>query len=232
MTKTKKKPQSDVWKSIYVHFRCQDDMIEFCTKINQMIPTNVSETFYPLYDKKMSLFKDDEEIVTIDPDKLVPKKRKEKEVDVQDQIDDAETHLKALKQEKQRIAFEQIPMLMDEMGIERVDVDGATVKLKAFVSASIPADRKQEAFNWLREHGLDDIIKNDIIVSFGRGQDNQAGDVMYDLEQKGFHPEQKTHIHSMTLKAFIREQVEQGETIDLDMFGAFVARTAEVRRNK
>jgi len=151
---------------------------------------------------------------------------------VNQQIEDAETHLKALKQEKQRMAFEQIPMLMDEMGIERVDVDGVTVKLKAFVSASIPADRKQEAFNWLREHGLDDIIKNDIIVSFGRGQDNQAGDVMYDLEQKGFHPEQKTHIHSMTLKAFVKERVEQGKPIDLDMFGAFVARTAEVRRNK
>ena len=149
---------------------------------------------------------------------------------VQQQIDDAEQHLKALKQEKQRISFEQIPMLMDEMGIERVDVDGATVQLKPFVSASIPADRKQDAFNWLREHGLDDIIKNDIIVSFGRGQDNAAGDVMYDLEQKGFHPEQKTHIHAMTLKAFVRERVEKGLPIDLDMFGAYVARTADVKR--
>ena len=150
----------------------------------------------------------------------------------QEQIDETEKYLKELKAEKQRIAFEQIPMLMDEMGIERVDVDGATVTLKPFVSASIPADRKQEAFNWLREHGLDDIIKNDIIVSFGRGQDNAAGDVMYDLEQKGFHPEQKTHIHSMTLKAFVRERVEQGNPIDLDMFGAYVARTAEVKRKK
>ena len=150
---------------------------------------------------------------------------------IQQQIEDAEQHLKALKQDKQRIAFEQIPMLMDEMSLERVDVDGLSVKLKPFVTASIPADRKQDAFNWLREHGLDDIIKNDIIVSFGRGQDNQAGDVMYDLEQKGFHPEQKTHIHSMTLKAFVRERVEKGLPIDLDMFGAFVARTAEVKRN-
>ena len=149
---------------------------------------------------------------------------------VQQQIDDAEEHLKALKQEKQRIGFEQIPALMDEMGIERVDVDGATVELKPFVSASIPADRKQDAFNWLREHGLDDIIKNDIIVSFGRGEDNMAGDVMYDLEQRGFHPEQKTHIHSMTLKAFVKERVEKGLPIDLDMFGAFVARTATVKR--
>jgi hypothetical protein len=34
------------------------------------------------------------------------------------------------------------------------------------------------------------------------------------------------------LKAFVKERVEQGKPIDLDMFGAFVARTAEVRRNK
>ena len=149
----------------------------------------------------------------------------------QEQIDETEKYLKELKAEKQRIAFEHIPMLMDEMAIERIDVDCLTVKLKPFVSASIPADRKQDAFNWLREHGLDDIIKNDIIVSFGRGQDNKAGDMMYDLEQKGFHPEQKTHIHSMTLKAFVRERVEKGLPIDLDMFGAFVARTAEVKRN-
>ena len=149
---------------------------------------------------------------------------------VQSQIDDAEAHLKALKQEKQRISFEQIPALMDEMGIERVDVDGATVSLKPFVSASIPADRKQEAFNWLREHGLDDIIKNDIVLSFGRGQDNEAGSLMAELDGRGFHPESKTHIHSMTLKAFIKERVEKGQPIDLDMFGAFVARTADVKR--
>tara|TARA_R100000278_G_scaffold34352_1_gene30909 strand:- start:21 stop:596 length:576 start_codon:yes stop_codon:yes gene_type:complete len=149
----------------------------------------------------------------------------------QRQIEETENYLKGLKEEKQRIAFEQIPMLMDEMGIERIDVDGAIVKLKSFVSASIPADRKQEAFNWLREHGHEGIIKNEIVVSFGKGEDNVAGDVMYQLEEKGFHPEQKTHIHSMTLKGFIREQVEKGNNIDLDLFGAFVGRTAEVKRN-
>ena len=149
----------------------------------------------------------------------------------QQQIEETENYLKGLKEEKQRIAFEQIPMLMDEMGIERIDVDGAIVKLKSFVSASIPADRKQEAFNWLREHGHEGIIKNEIVVSFGKGEDNVAGDVMYQLEEKGYHPEQKTHIHSMTLKGFIREQVEKGNNIDLDLFGASVGRTAEVKRN-
>ena len=81
-----------------------------------------------------------------------------------EQIDDAEKHLKVLKTEKRRLEFEAIPEIMDEMGIERVDVDDATVSLKAFVSASIPVDRRQEAFNWLRERNLDDIIKNDVII--------------------------------------------------------------------
>ena len=121
-----------------------------------------------------------------------------------EQIAASEEYLKGLKAEKQRMATEQIPMLMDQMGIERLDVDGATVQLKPFVSASIPADRRQEAYAWLREHGLDDIIKNDVTVSFGRGEDNLAGDVMYDLEQKGYHPEKKTHIHSMTLKRLLK----------------------------
>src|SRR5210317_2225508 len=145
-------------------------------------------------------------------------------------IDEAELHLKKLKQEKHRLSMEAIPALMDEMDVSRLDVGDVTVALKPFVSASIPADRKQEAYEWLRDHGLDDIIKNDVILSFGRGEDDTANKVMLDLENKGFHPESKTHIHAMTLKAFVKERVENGQPIDLDLFGAFVAKTADIKR--
>jgi hypothetical protein len=71
----------------------------------------------------------------------------------------------------------------------------------------------------LRDNGLDDIIKNDVVLSFGRGEDDTANKVMLDLENKGFHPESKTHIHAMTLKAFVKERVESGKPIDLDCSG-------------
>jgi hypothetical protein len=116
------------------------------------------------------------------------------------------------------------------MGVDRLDVDGVTVSRKMMVHASIPADRKDEAFSWLREHGLDDIIKNDITVSFGKGEDNMAGDVIGLLQERGFDPKAKTHVHPSTLKAFVKERVEQGKPIDLDMFGAFIANAAEIRR--
>ena len=96
--------------------------------------------------------------------------------------------MKALKAEKHKLSVENIPSLMDEMGVERLDVDGLTVERKMMVHASIPQARKDEAFAWLRENGLDDIIKNDVTCSFGKGEDNMAGDVVGILQEKGFDP--------------------------------------------
>ena len=146
------------------------------------------------------------------------------------ELDMAESHLKKLKQEKHKLQTDAIPALMDEMGVDRLDVGDVSVTLKPFVSASIPQDRRAEAHQWLRDNGLDDIIKNDVVLSFGRGEDDTAHSIMLDLEQRGFHPESKTHIHSMTLKAFVKERVEKGLPIDLDMFGAYVAKTADIKR--
>ena len=72
--------------------------------------------------------------------------------------------------------------------------------------------------------------KNDVVVSFGKGQDNEAGHVVGLLREQGFDPDTKTHIHASTLKAFVKERVENGKPIDLDMFGAFIANAAEIKR--
>jgi hypothetical protein len=149
---------------------------------------------------------------------------------VEKEISDAEDHLKSLKQEKHKLSVENIPTLMDEMGVERLDVDGVTVVRKLMVHASIPSERKDEAFGWLRENGLDDIIKNDVTVAFGKGQDNMAGDLLGQLERDGYDVAQKTYVHPMTLKAFVKERFENGKPIDLDMFGAFIANAAEIKR--
>jgi hypothetical protein len=149
---------------------------------------------------------------------------------VEQQIEDAEEHLKALKQEKHKLSVENIPALMDEMGVERLDVDGVTVERKMIVSASIPAARKEEAFDWLRTNGLDDIIKNDVTCSFGKGEDNVAGDVVGLLQERGFDPKTKTHVHPSTLKAFVKERITDGKPIDLDLFGAYINNSAEIRR--
>ncbi len=149
---------------------------------------------------------------------------------VEDEIEDAENHVKSLKAEKHKLSIDTIPALMDEMGMERLDVDGVTVNRKMIVHASIPLARREEAYTWLRENGCDDIIKNVISCSFGKGQDNLAGNAIGMLREQGFDPEQKTSVHPSTLKAFVKERITDGKPIDLDMFGAFIANAAEIRR--
>ena len=149
---------------------------------------------------------------------------------VEGEIEEAEAHLKYLKQQKHKLSVENIPAVMDEMGVERVDVDGLTVARKMIVHASIPAANKEDAFAWLRENNVDDIIKNDVTCSFGKGEDNIAGDVVGILQERGFDPKTKTHVHPSTLKAFVKERVTDGKPIDLDMFGAFIANAAEIKR--
>jgi len=149
---------------------------------------------------------------------------------VEDEIEVAELHVKELKAEAHKLSTDTIPALMDEMGVERLDVDGVTVQRKLIVHASIPKDRRDEAHAWLRENKYDSIIKNDVTCSFSKGEDNLAGDVIGLLEQRGFYPVTKTHVHSSTLKAFVKGLVEEGKPIDLDMFGAYINNAAEIRR--
>ena len=145
-------------------------------------------------------------------------------------IDDWEGQIKILKDQRKRITHDRIPGLMDEMGVEKIEVEGASVSCKPVVHASIPVPRKEEAFAWLRENSLDGIIKNDVVVTFGKGEDNIAGNLVGQLQEKGFDPKTKTHIHASTLKAFVKERVTAGKHIDLDMFGAFVSSAAEIKR--
>jgi len=75
-TKAKSSLESDVWKAVKVHFRTNDDLVDFCTKLNQMIPNNVKSAYYPLHNPELSLFGDEnEEPVTIDATRLSPKIR-------------------------------------------------------------------------------------------------------------------------------------------------------------
>lgn len=149
---------------------------------------------------------------------------------IEEQIADGEEHIKTLKSEKHRLSTELIPSLMAEMGTERIDVYGMTVTIKPIIHASIPEDRRDEAFGWLRSSGHEDIIKNDVTLSFGKGSDNVVKSLIADLEKQGYDPQHKVHVHPMTLKAFVREQLEKGAPINLDMFGAYVLNTAEIRR--
>ena len=150
---------------------------------------------------------------------------------IDEEIAQAEQYLKDLKFKKRKVNEEDIPNLMQEMGMDSVTVDGNKVALRQFVHARIADDKKDEAFTWLRSIGEGDIIKNDVTVSFKSGEDNMAGAVVDDLRTKGLEPAQKTHVHPQTLKAWVKNRIESGGEIDFDTFGVFVGTEAKISRS-
>jgi len=153
-------------------------------------------------------------------------------IDLDNEIKDAEKHLKDLQQRKRTVDEEDIPSLMEQLGVESLTVDGNKVSIDKFVSARIPDDRKEEAFGFIRSIGEGDIIKNEVVVGFGMGQDNVAGAVVDDLRNQGLAPAQKTHIHPMTLRTWAKNRIENSKEIDFDLFGIYVGNRAKIKGAK
>ena len=151
--------------------------------------------------------------------------------DLEDEIANAEASVKKLKEKARIISQVEIPEMMDTMNIKKLKLkDGETVEVGKFYSASIPEENKEAAFNWLRNNGLGDIIKNEIIVTFGRGEDNKASTYATLARGQGFEPVQKVGVNPQTLKATVRERIESGQDMPSDLFKTFVGNQTKIKR--
>ena len=148
-------------------------------------------------------------------------------------IELSENSLKDLKKEHQRISGEVIPTMMSEMGLSELKLqDGSHLKVSTSYRATITEANKETAFNWLRNNGLGDIIKNEISVSFGRNEDNKAANYAELAKGQGFQPTQKMKVEPMTLKALVRERIEAGKDMPTEIFGVFSENKTTIKRNK
>ena len=149
------------------------------------------------------------------------------------EISDAEQLLKGKKQALHKITDEQLPEALEEMGLQKFMLtDGAEISVKPIYAATIPVDRREEAFQWLRDHEFGDLVKNNVTVTFGRGEDTTAKEFVGLCGSQGFVPSQTEKVEPMTLKAWLRERVEAGDPIPLDLFGAFISQRATIKRSK
>jgi|TARA_R110000803_G_scaffold49560_2_gene103139 hypothetical protein len=150
---------------------------------------------------------------------------------LEDQIKNTEDNLKKLKKDADLLSGEIIPTMMTEMNISTLKLaDGSGVEIKPVYGASIPIDRKEEAFNWLRSNDLGDLIKNEVTVSFGRNEDNKALAYANLAQGQGFQPFQKLKVEPMTLKALVRERIESGKDMPSDLFNVFAGNKTKITR--
>jgi len=177
--------------------------------------------------------KDQEEVLdkTTNINKLADKIKElqahQKQLEVQEDL------IKQKKKDIELLSGEVIPTMLSEMGLSYLKLqDGSSIEVKTNYSATITQANKENAFKWLRENGLGDIIKNEISVSFGRNEDNKAADYAELAKGQGLEPQQKLKVEPMTLKALVRERIEAGKEMPTELFNVFIGNKTTIKRKQ
>lgn len=148
---------------------------------------------------------------------------------LENKIKEKEEDLATLKEELKQCSQVDLPEALAETGLSEVKlVDGTKITVQQFYNASIPKDRADEAFKWLRDNEHGDLIKNTISCDFGRGEDGNAKVLKESLDGSGISYTDKVGVHPQTLKAFVREQVESGQKLPLDLLGVYIGQKTKI----
>ena len=154
-------------------------------------------------------------------------------VDLENEASTLEDQLKHIKEEMLSIRNEKIPAIMQEKNLTQLKLnDGSSIEIRNFYGISVPKDPDQraEAYQWLRDNNLGDIIKNEITVAFGRHEDNKASQYAVLAQGQGYEPVQKLKVEPMTLKALVRERIESGREIPSDLFNVYAGNRTSIKR--
>jgi hypothetical protein len=146
-------------------------------------------------------------------------------------VAELDEQLRTAKAKLLELTDRDLPDMMAEVGITNFTLaDGSKLEVKQTYGARIPVVHRDAAFAWLKEKGHDDIIKNLVSVPFGRGEDSLATDFINLAQKNGYAPDQKKEVHPQTLKAFVKEQLEKGQEVPMDLFGVFTGQRASIKR--
>lgn len=148
-----------------------------------------------------------------------------------------EEQLKAVQEKARAIRENDLPELMQAIGLKEITTaNGLNVQLKEEIRASFFAKdptKREPAFSWLKDNNHDGLIKNMVSVTFPKGQEAVADEVVRMLKEREGSPlnvERKRDINHQTMLAFLRERLREGEEVPLPLFGAFIQKFAKVSR--
>ena len=153
----------------------------------------------------------------------------------EDEVAALEEKLKAKKEERDDISSRVIPELLQEQGLQEIKLaDGSKGSVKKEFRATLPKDeiRREAAYRWLRDQNLGDIIKNNVTVSFGKGEDNKANQLVDLAVANGFTPQQKSDVAWNTLTALYEERVKAGLDMPSDVFSLWIKDKTKISRKK
>jgi len=141
----------------------------------------------------------------------------------------AEANVATAKRALREIQEVKIPELMDSVGMEEfTTTSGLRIRVRENIRASISQANAADAFAWLRENGHEALIKRQVTVMFGKGEDAEAAETIKALEERKLPVDDKSSVHASTLAKFVREKLEAGEDVPMELLGVHRQRVSAV----
>lgn len=129
---------------------------------------------------------------------------------LEDEIAKQEEALAALKSSFRVVAQERIPNLLRQHGLSDIRLkNGAKIIVKEDASVSVPEDKKQDFFDFLKERNEEDIIK--LHLQFKKMPIEKQQALFEFLNNYDYEFEAERGVHPMTLKSYFKKLLGIGE---------------------
>lgn len=137
----------------------------------------------------------------------------------------------------EEIKKKELPDLLQQAGVrEFKDIaTGTKVTLEMWVSAKWPKTPEgvKKALAWLKKVGAEDLVKCNIEATYIKGHAKAARDAVVVLKKSGAATVSlEEAVHSSTLPAFLKERIEAGLTVELDLFEGASGTRAKIKPGK
>lgn len=124
-----------------------------------------------------------------------------------------------------------IPQALDGLEGKFKLTDGRSITIKEDVRSGLTKENKPKGLLWLNNNGHSAIVKREFKIEFGKGDDKWADKFERDLakRKKPLNVKRSMSVHASTLKAFVRQALEDGEDIPQKLFGVYRQRVAKIK---
>jgi len=179
----------------------------------------------------MATFNYEDDVPEVDNDDVAElTKLARQAVQMENEIAALEERLNEAKERHRQLVEVTLPEALMEKGVKEIKlIDDRVLGYETKVVASITERNKPEAFDWLRKHGHDDLIKHEIKTVFGRGEEERAEGVKALLSAHNVPFKDTETVHWQTLRAFVREQMDKGNPPPSDLFGVHIINRAFIK---
>ena len=149
-----------------------------------------------------------------------------KQLQLARQVATLEEDLKAKKEELRLTSEQELPDAMQSAGLNQIVLStGEKISINEFYNAHISKANQEVAYQWLVENGHEGLIKNEVLLKFGREESTVVD------ETRGLSPEVRQSVHPSTLKAFVKEQFTSGNDIPTEPFGIYIGTKATIKKD-